>query len=287
MAIEEMDAQEKKLQQLKHIIKGYEKLAIAFSGGVDSTFLAKVAQEVLGDNAMVITVQAPTLKNEELDDIIDFHQETGMKHEIFQLNQFNIKEFRENVPLRCYFCKTGVFENILKTAKKYGIHTVADGTNMDDLKDYRPGLKALGELGIVSPLKDAGLTKNDIRYFSKQYGLKTWNKPSSGCLATRIPYGEEITQEKLDRIDAAEKVLAKLGLKQLRVRYHDNQMARIEVSPKDREKFFDMKLMDTISAQFRQIGFTYTTLDMSGYRSGSLNEVLNEQQTQVAEHESK
>lgn len=265
-----------KLNKLKALLHHYEKIAVACSGGVDSTFLLKVACDELGDGALGLTVQSPTVTEDDLKDVQAFYRASGVPFAIVRLNQLDTPSFRHNSPTRCYVCKTIEFTSMAKEAQKRGFKWIAAGINADDAGDYRPGLRALDEIGVVSPLKEAGLSKSDIRYFSRQYHLKTWNKPASSCLASRIQYGEHITQEKLDKISAAEKVLKSYHLKHVRVRYHHGNIARIEVGPEERQFFFSTEVMDDVAEKFKKIGFSYTTLDLSGYRSGSMNEVLDE-----------
>ncbi|RYM05617.1 ATP-dependent sacrificial sulfur transferase LarE [Sporolactobacillus sp. THM7-7] len=266
-----------KLNHLKQRLHEYNRIAIAFSGGVDSTFLLKVAQEELKDGALALTIQSPTITEDDLKDVKAFYKEHAVHYSIIHLNQLDVPAFRHNSVNRCYFCKTIEFTSMAKEAKKHGIRWLAAGINLDDTDDFRPGMRALREIGVVSPLKEAGMTKEDIRYFSKLYHLKTWNKPASSCLASRVQYGEAITQEKLNKISAAEKVLKDLNIRKLRVRYHHGNIARIEVAPEERHLFFDTAVMDKISEKFRKIGFAYTTLDLQGYRRGSLNETLDEE----------
>lgn len=264
-----------KLKKLKQLLRGYGKIAIAFSGGVDSTFLLAVANEELGDGALALTIQSPTMTDDDLRDVKAFFLKHTVNYRIIRLNQLNHPEFRHNPIDRCYFCKQMEFTSMADEAKKCGIHWIAAGINLDDKEDYRPGMRALKEIGVVSPLKEAELTKADIRYFSKMYHLPTWDKPASSCLASRVSYGEMITEEKLHKVSAAEKVLKNMGIRNLRVRYHHGNIARIEVAPEERVFFFDTAVMDAVAARFREIGFSYITLDLQGYRRGSLNETLN------------
>lgn len=266
-----------KLARLQALLRSYQKIAVAFSGGVDSTLLVKVAQEALGGNALAVTVESPTMPPQDLADVRDFFTQNRITHTIIPLDQLETPSFRHNSSMRCYVCKSIEFTAIARAAKAYGITTLAAGINADDPSDYRPGLKALAEIGVVRPLQDAGLTKADIRALAKHYGLKSWDKPASSCLASRIPYGEQITREKLQRISAGEQVLRRLGLKNLRVRCHRGNIARIEVSPDERSLFFNTRIMDEIADAFHKIGFSYTALDLSGYRSGSLNETLDDE----------
>lgn len=262
-----------KLDKLKNIIKKTEKLAVAFSGGVDSTFLLKVAHDVLKDNVIAITARSSTYPEREYNEAVSFVKKLGVRHVTIISEELDIEGFSGNPVNRCYFCKKELFTKISELAGKESITHIADGSNTDDLGDYRPGMQALKELGIVSPLREAGMSKEDIRQLSKEMNLPTWDKQPFACLASRFPYGQEITKEKLDMIDKAEQYLLDLGLKQVRVRNHGD-VARIEVSSGERSRFFDEKLMDEIYGKLKEIGFKYVALDLKGYRTGSMNEVL-------------
>ncbi|MCO7125215.1 ATP-dependent sacrificial sulfur transferase LarE [Sporolactobacillus shoreicorticis] len=270
-----LPSQASKLDKLKTLLRGYKKIAIAFSGGVDSTFLLKVAQEELQNGALALTIQSPTVTEDDLKDVKSFLKNNTINYKIIQMNQLEKADFRHNSANRCYYCKAMEFSEMSKEAQRQGIHWLAAGINLDDKGDFRPGMRALKEIGVVSPLKEAGMTKADIRFFSKMYHLPTWNKPASACLASRVQYGEQITEEKLKKISEAEHVLKELNIRNLRVRYHHGNIARIEVAPEERQIFFDAEVMDRVAEQFRKIGFAYTTLDLQGYRRGSLNENLD------------
>ncbi|MDT8715153.1 ATP-dependent sacrificial sulfur transferase LarE [Clostridium sp. 19966] len=267
---------DEKFQCLKDIIKEKESAAVAFSGGVDSTFLIKVAHEVLGDKLIAVTATSSTYPERELKEAIKYAKDMGVKHIIISSEELDIDGFANNPTNRCYYCKKELFTKIKAVAKDNGAEYIFDGSNLDDTGDYRPGMQAAKELGVVSPLKQAGLTKNDIRELSKKLGLPTWNKPSFACLSSRVPYGNKITLPKLKMIEEAEQFLLDMGIRQVRVRHHGD-IARIEVSPEEREKFFSIKIMDEIGDKFKNIGFTYVTLDILGYRTGSMNEVLKEE----------
>jgi uncharacterized protein len=266
-----------KLELLKEKLMSLKSVAVAYSGGVDSTFLLKVAQEVLGDNVIAITAKSSTYPERELREAKKFAEEIGVKHIVIVSEELEIEGFAKNPSNRCYYCKKELFTKLNNIAKKNNINQVIDGSNLDDTGDFRPGMVAAKELGIISPLKIAGMTKDDIRGISKVYGLKTWNKSSLACLSSRVPYGSEITLKKLKMIEEAEQFLLDLGFQQVRVRHH-GEIARIEVSPDEREKIFNVELMNKISAKLKKIGFKYVTLDLSGYRTGSMNEVLTDNQ---------
>jgi pyridinium-3,5-biscarboxylic acid mononucleotide sulfurtransferase len=264
-----------KLVRLQELLKGYGKVAVAYSGGVDSSFLLKVALDTLGkENVMGITILSSVTPREELAETEKFLSTMDTNHIFVKKDVFAIPGFKENPKDRCYICKQKVFEEILARAKENGISIVLDGTNADDEGDYRPGLKALQELKVLSPLKLCGLTKNEIRELSKELKLNTWNKPSLACLASRVPYYEEITEEKLSMVDQAEAYLRSLGFVQLRVRCH-GKLARIELLPEDIKRVFIEDLNRTINDKFKEIGFQYIAMDLIGYRTGSLNEVLS------------
>lgn len=266
-----------KYQLLKDIIEKKGSAAIAFSGGVDSTFLLKVAHEVLGDRLIAVTATSSTYPERELKEAIKYAKDMGVKHIIISSEELDIEGFASNPKNRCYFCKKELFTKIKDVAIENGVEYVFDGSNLDDTGDFRPGMQAARELEVVSPIKEAALTKKDIRELSKEMGLPTWNKPSFACLSSRFPYGNKITLPKLNMVDKAEQYLLDMGITQVRVRHH-GEIARIEVSPEEREKFFNIEIMDSIGKEFKKIGFTYVTLDMLGYRTGSMNEVLSEEE---------
>lgn len=263
-----------RLKQIRLHLKKIGPLVVAYSGGTDSTFLLKVAHDVLHDQVIAITAQSAIHPKRELKEAVEFTRINGIKHIIIKTRELKVKAFTDNPPNRCYLCKYPLFSQIKEVAEKYNIQNIAEGSNVDDLGDYRPGMKALKELGIISPLKDVGLGKDVIRKLSKQMGLPTWDKPAFACLASRFPYGEKITLGKLAMVDKAEEYLLNLGFEQVRVRHHGD-MARIEVADKERKMFFDLHLMENIYKKFREIGYTYTSLDLKGYRIGSMNEVLH------------
>jgi len=261
-----------KYEKLKTIIAETGKAAVAYSGGVDSTLLSKVAFDVLKEKSIAITLVSPMNAQSEMKDAEDLAKEIGITH--YMINDDEIEdEVLANPVNRCYHCKKVEFTRILEKAHEKKITIVFDGSNVDDMSDYRPGLQALSELKVISPLRLAGLTKSDIRELSHELGLRTWNKPALACLGSRIPYGERITIEKLTRIDKSEDYMRTMGFIQFRVRSHGD-MARIEVSPEERTKLFDEKVLDTISKQLKSYGYQYVCLEMEGYITGSLNRVI-------------
>ncbi|MCR5790427.1 MAG: ATP-dependent sacrificial sulfur transferase LarE [Lachnospiraceae bacterium] len=262
-----------KLDVLKEYIKNLGSLAVGYSGGVDSTFLLAVAHEVLGDRAIAVTTVDAAIPERELNEAKAFCAEHGICHIIREVDPLQIEGYRKNGPDRCYFCKHGVFSEIKRAADENGIEYLAEGSNMDDLGDYRPGLRAVEELAVKSPLREASLYKADIREISRAMGLPTWSKPAYACLASRFVYGEEITAEKLKMIDQAEQFLIERGFLQERVRLHGN-IARIEVPAKDIPLLAGEELREEVYKRFKEIGFMYVTLDMRGYRTGSMNETL-------------
>ncbi|MCM1564985.1 MAG: ATP-dependent sacrificial sulfur transferase LarE [Dehalobacter sp.] len=263
-----------KLITLQGNLEKMSKIMIAFSGGVDSTFLVKVAGDVLGKNVIAVTAKSATFPERELQEAVQFCRQEEISHLIIESEELDDPEFGKNPFNRCYLCKKQLFSKILSIAADYGMESVVEGSNVDDLSDYRPGRQALEELGIQSPLLQAGLTKEEIRLLSKEHGLTTWDKPSFACLSSRIPYGEEINEKKLQMIDFAEQFLLDLGFRQVRVRYHGD-IARIEVLPQENNLIIRQDIAQKIYKKFTDIGFAYTALDLKGYRSGSMNEKIN------------
>ncbi|MCR5273446.1 MAG: ATP-dependent sacrificial sulfur transferase LarE [Lachnospiraceae bacterium] len=266
-----MDELHLKHEALKNLLKELGQVAVAYSNGVDSTFLLKVAHDVLGRNAIAVTVASNAFPGAENKEASDFCAREKIEHVLISVDVTNTEAFKKNPPDRCYHCKKNIFTSIINAAKERGIDTIVDGSNKDDEGDYRPGIRALKELGIKSPLKAVGLTKNEIRSLSKELGLSTWSKPAYACLATRFPYGDAITKEKLGMVERAEAFLINKGFLQMRVRIH-GMTARIEVLPEDFDKFLDDRFREEIYKAFKDIGFEYVSLDLKGYRMGSMNE---------------
>lgn len=260
----------KKRTQLFSILKEYGSLLVAYSGGVDSSFLLAMAHEALKTNLLAVTAESPLHPKGERQAAQDFAQELGIRHLMVSSREMSQPDFRSNTKDRCYLCKKYLLEDLLKIANKNGIQHVAHGANLDDLDDFRPGFAAAREMGINAPLIDAGLKKNDIRMLSKQMNLSTWNKPAMACLATRIPYGTPITIRDLKRVEQAEQVLFSLGFTGCRVRVHD-KVARIELDIKDIQQILDQKISSVIIEKLKKIGFFHVTVDLEGYRQGSMN----------------
>jgi uncharacterized protein len=264
---------EEKEKRLKEIIKELESVVVAYSGGVDSTLVLRMCRDVLGEKVLAVTARSETYPAIELEEAQKMARSLGVEHRVIETEELAVPGFSHNPPDRCYWCKKELFQKLWDLAREAGYKNVVDGANYEDQGDFRPGLKAGQELGVVSPLKEAGFTKADVRNLSRRLGLATWDKPSYACLASRFPYGDEITKEKLKKVAQAEGFLREAGLRQFRVRAHGD-VARIEVPPDHLGAFLEDPLRERLIASFKKLGFVYITLDLEGYRSGSMNEPL-------------
>lgn len=262
-----------KYEELLTYLRDKKRILIAFSGGVDSTFLLKAAKDALGEDVKAVTIKSPYIPKWEIDEALEFVAGLGVRHEVVEVDHI-LKSIEHNPEDRCYLCKTYIFSQILEKACKEGYDYVCDGSNLDDTRDYRPGMVALKELGVLSPLLEMGWTKQDIRNVSHQLDLPTWNKPPYACLLTRLPYDTAIELSQLRQVEAGEVYMMAKGFKAVRVRHHGD-IARIEVDPSDRVRLFDLSLWDEAGLYFKQIGFSYVTFDLLGYKMGSFNEGIS------------
>ena len=269
----ETQTTQQKMDALKSILGDMGSVIVAYSGGVDSAFLAAAANDALGRNALAVTAKSPSLAPAELREAVELAERLGLNHRIVETHEVEREDYAANNPNRCFFCKDELYTYLSAYARDEGYEHIANGTNTDDLGDFRPGLNAAKQYGVRSPMVEADLSKADIRELSKDMDLPTWDKPAQACLSSRIPYGSMVTVEALTRIAQAEEFLHGLGIRQLRVRHHDT-IARIEVKPQDFLTLTDDAVREKVVAKFREIGYSYVTLDLQGFRSGSMNEVL-------------
>lgn len=263
-----------KLERMQEILRSLDRVVVAFSAGVDSTFVLKVAVDTLGpDNVIAVTAQSDSLARAEYEQAVELAERMGAPHEVVETHEMDDPNYAANPTNRCYYCKSELYTRLDDFIDKRGYKAVINGTNADDHSDFRPGLQAADEHAVRAPCAEAGMTKDDIRVLSEQMGLPTYDKPASPCLASRVQYGEAVTPEKLNQIEQAEAFLHSLGFRECRVRHHDN-LARIELVPTDIERALDSTLRMQIDARFRELGYKYVALDLRGFRSGSMNEVI-------------
>jgi len=261
-------------ERLLEILRGYGRLAVAYSGGVDSAVVAKAAQVALGDATIAVTAVSDSLAAGELEEATDLARKIGIKHRVIRTEEFADPNYLRNSSDRCYFCKSELYGRLEGLMNVLEVDTIASGANMDDQGDHRPGMKAAGEHGVRHPLQEAGLTKDHVRALAKAWDLPTWDKPATPCLSSRIAYGEAVTPERVKMIDAAEGWLRRQGLKLLRVRYHKGDLARIEIPIDELPRLADPVVRAALIPAFRELGFKFVTLDLEGFRSGSLNTLI-------------
>jgi pyridinium-3,5-biscarboxylic acid mononucleotide sulfurtransferase len=265
------NAQREKLIETLH---GYGRVAVAYSGGIDSTVVAQAAYDALGSAAIAVTAVSESLAAGELEEAQELAQKIGIRHRVIRTEEFADPNYRRNDSDRCYFCKSELYGRLSGMLNELSVEVIASGANTDDLGDYRPGLRAASEHGIRHPLQECGLNKADVRALARGWGLPTWDKPATPCLSSRVAYGEDPTPERVRMIDQAEQWLRQRGLRVLRVRYHKGDLARIEVPLDDLPRFIELQLRGELIAAFRALGFKFVTLDLEGFRSGSMNSVI-------------
>jgi len=260
--------------RLVDTLRGYGRVAVAFSGGIDSTVVTQAAYEALGDSAIAVTAVSDSLASGELEEAQELARQIGIRHRVIRTDEFADPNYLRNHADRCYFCKSELYGRLEGMLGELGVDVIASGANLDDMGDYRPGLKAAAEHGVRHPLQECGFSKADVRALARAWGLPTWDKPATPCLSSRIAYGENVTAERVQMIDQAEQWLRRRGLHVLRVRYHNGDMARIEVPVDDLPRFVELELRGELITAFRALGFKFVTLDLEGFRSGSLNSVI-------------
>jgi uncharacterized protein len=263
-----------KRERLLEILRGLESVAVAFSGGIDSTVVAKAAYLALGDRAVAVTAESPSVARSELEDARRLAQQIGIRHEILATEEFANPDYVRNDGTRCYYCKSELYDQIETLLPRLGVRVICSGANLDDRGDYRPGLKAAAEHAVRHPLQEAGCTKADVRALARSWQLPTWDKPASPCLSSRLAPGVKVTPERTGRVEAAEAYLKKLGYRECRVRLHEGELARVEVPAAELPRLADPALREGLVQRLKELGFQYVTLDLEGFRSGSLNALV-------------